>query len=187
MAVVCCPPHLQSQYVFIFERPSLDPSPAADAASSSRGGAAGIGCSNGELQPQQMLCSGLGDASPHWCMRPVNFFRTQQHALGARVSQQFPPPDAAADAAQQPPADAAGAAAQAAQDAPPVLVRSQRAAAVAASAAWAPLAKAAAGRTDCRSGSPYMTAALGPFPVPCNLAAASPDGRWVAGERGSVV
>lgn len=156
---------LQSCYVYIFDLP--DPFPPDNVASSSSGSG---GSASGDLRPEQMLCSGLGEASPHWRMRPVNFFRAQQHLMGARVSQQFP----SADAAGQPPAEAPPNAAPA---------RSQRAAAAAASAAWAPLARAAAGRSIAR-GSPYMTAALGPFPVPCNLAAASPDGRWVAGERG---
>jgi hypothetical protein len=28
-----------------------------------------------------------------------------------------------------------------------------------------------------------LTAAVGPLPMPCNLAVASPDGRWIAGTR----
>lgn len=153
----------QSQYVYCFELPSAS---VPDAPSSSSG--AGPSGSGGgvNLRPEQLLCGGLGEPSSHWRMRPVNFFRTEQHSLGARVSQQHPPPDAAAD--EQPPGP---------PEQQPVR-RSQRAAAVAASAAWAPLTPRPP------PGSPFLTAAIGPFPVPCNLAAASPDGRWVAGALG---
>ncbi|KAI3437592.1 hypothetical protein D9Q98_000045 [Chlorella vulgaris] len=100
----------QSGYIYIFELPEASPSASSD----------------GNLQAQQLLCSGLGESSPHWRMRPVNFLEASQHALGARVSLQEQQ-----DEAQTP---------------------------------WFQL----------------LTAAVGPLPMPCNLAVASPDGRWIA-------
>lgn len=141
----------QSGYVYIFEQPEPGPS----SSSASRGGS-GAGGSNGDLRAEQLLCRGLGQPSPsrNWEMRPVNFFGAEQHALGARLSQQHAQP-----AAQQVP-----------RAGPRLPERPVHAAAAGATKA-AP-AEALAPN--------YMTAALGPYPAPCNLAEPSPDGRWIA-------
>ena len=64
-------PLLQSGYVYIFESPA---NLGCDAASSSSSGtaAAAAAASTDGLRAQQLLCAGLGGASPHWRMRPVS-------------------------------------------------------------------------------------------------------------------
>ena len=155
-------PRPQNHYVYVFEHPDAGAAAAAENAPSSSS------CSSGswggwDLRAEQMLVGSLGEASPHWGVRPVNFFSTQQHAAGARVSQQHRPPEPGDHGSAEP--------------ALPPEPRPQRAAAAAASAAWQDLARGGPVKAGACS---YGTVTLGPFPVPCNLAAASPDGRWVA-------
>lgn len=58
-------PLLQSGYIYIFELPEASPSASSD----------------GNLQAQQLLCSGLGESSPHWRMRPVSVVKSAHACL----------------------------------------------------------------------------------------------------------
>jgi hypothetical protein len=65
-ALVCI---VQSGYVYVFELP---PAATDIASSSSGGGSNGAAGDDGSLQPEQLLCAGLGQPSQFWQMRPVS-------------------------------------------------------------------------------------------------------------------
>ena len=93
----------------------------------------------------------------------MHYFAAQQHAFGACLMWQprQPRPEGAVAAT------AAAATASGGDGGSP--------SAVADADVVQPLQQQPAPSSSC-----YTTAALGPFPAPCNLAVASPDGRWVA-------
>ena len=204
--LTCSPAHpvllvciVQSGYVYVFELP---PAVTDIASSSSSGGSNGAGGDDGSLRPEQLLCAGLGQPSQYWQMRPVSgggraataqachgvsgvcSGRSLQSGLDCYCS-------ATVLFCAEEPHRVAHAQLQvnffgATQHALGARVKQQQPP-VPPTAGAATRRQAAAAAHSGKAAGTYKTAALGPFPFPCNLAAASPDGRWIAGKRAACV